>query len=163
MVFKNCTTNEVVLEMFKKDTGILKFFKNIFFFNSPTVQQLLFCNRELNVFPPLEPDEIIWENLAYTGDEQYFRKILMQIISIIFLVLTTVLTIYIGSTKKLTNILIPNVKCPDYYLIRDPYEIEYKTQTYKDWLLPSEKTDGLMGCFCERHTKLYLPWTLFLM
>ena len=115
MVFKNCTTNEVVLEMFKKDTGILKFFKNIFFFNSPTVQQLLFCNRELNVFPPLEPDEIIWENLAYTGDEQYFRKILMQIISIIFLVLTTVLTIYIGSTKKLTNILIPNVKCPDYY------------------------------------------------
>jgi hypothetical protein len=111
----------------------------------------------------LEPDEIIWENLAYTGDEQYFRKILMQIISIIFLVLTTVLTIYIGSTKKLTNILIPNVKCPDYYLIRDPYEIEYKTQTYKDWLLPSEKTDGLMGCFCERHTKLYLPWTLFLM
>ena len=42
----------------------------------------------MTVEESIEPDEIIWENLAYTGDEQYFRKILMQIISIIFLVLT---------------------------------------------------------------------------
>jgi hypothetical protein len=69
VVFRNCTTNEVCLEMFQKDSGIKKLVNSIFYFNTPAVQRKLFCNRELNVVPALEPDEILWANLAYTGDE----------------------------------------------------------------------------------------------
>lgn len=67
----------------------------------------------LNVVPIIEPDEIIWENLAYTGDEQTVRKIIMQIISIVFLVVTTILTMYITGTSLLMERFAPEVNCPE--------------------------------------------------
>ena len=69
-------------------------------------------NRELNVVQTLEPDEIIWENLAFSGDEQKARIIVIRIVSIIFLIMTTVLTIYLSGVKKWIGIVIPVAVCP---------------------------------------------------
>ena len=34
VVFKNCTTKDTVLEMYAKDTGLIKFIKNLVFYNT---------------------------------------------------------------------------------------------------------------------------------
>ena len=59
--------------------------------------------QELEVVPIIEPDEIIWENLSYTGDEQLIRTIIMKIVAIFFLLLTTLLTMYISGFALLVE------------------------------------------------------------
>ena len=110
-------------------------------------------NRELNVVPTLEPDEIIWENLAFSGDEQRARQIVIKIISVVFLVMTTILTIYIGGLNKWIGIVIPVAVCPQYEFSKE--------QAYHDYQLPKEKQQGLMGCYCSQNSSIYYPWTLF--
>lgn len=69
--------------------------------------------RKLRIVPILEPDEIIWENLAYTGDEQKIRKYIMQFVSLIFLILNTLFTMYLSGVRNLLNKKIPPLKnCP---------------------------------------------------
>ena len=82
-------------------------------------------DRELNVIETLQPDEIIWENLKFSGDDQRIRKWFMQFISVLFLVLTTALTIYIGAIEGFVEEKIPSASCPDYYIERDPDDLEY--------------------------------------
>lgn len=59
--------------------------------------------QELEVVPIIEPDEIIWENLSYSGDEQLIRTIVMKIVAIFFLLLTTLLTMYISGFSLLVE------------------------------------------------------------
>ena len=131
-------------------------------FNSPVLQQKQFCNKDLDVVEPLEPDEIIWENLAYTADQQKVRKIIMQIVAGIFLVLTTLFTIYMGAIGKILQAKIPDATCPSYYVESDPSDVAYQKKAYLDFDLQQEQQSGLMGCYCSRHSSLYEPWTLFM-
>mmetsp|Transcript_4428 Transcript_4428/g.6511 ORF Transcript_4428/g.6511 Transcript_4428/m.6511 type:complete len:142 (+) Transcript_4428:4692-5117(+) len=140
--------------MFKKDTGLLRFLKSIFYFNNQQVQKKLFLERELDVIPTLQPDEIIWENLKYSGDDQRLRKWFMQFISILFLVITTVLTIYIGAVESFVDEKVPEANCPDFYVQKDPYDKDYTILALRDWQAPSDKQDGLMYCYCSRHSSL---------
>ena len=59
------------------------------------VKKQLF-GRNPKFTPILEPDEIIWENLAYTGSQQRVRKYIMQTIGLLFLVINTLFTLYLG-------------------------------------------------------------------
>jgi hypothetical protein len=68
----------LVLDLLQKESGFTKFIKKIFLIQGKvelTTEKLMGSN--LDVVPLIEPDEIIWENLAYTGDEQTVRKIIM--------------------------------------------------------------------------------------
>ena len=103
----------------------------------------------------LQPDEIIWENLKYSGDDQRIRKWLMQFISVLFLILTTVLTIYIGAAESFVDEKIPEANCPDYYVEKDPDDFEYTVVALKDWRAPSDKQEGLMYCYCSRHSSFF--------
>ena len=134
--------------MFKKDSGIKKFMNNIIYFNTPAVQRKLFCNREIDVKPALEPDEIIWENLVFTGDDQKFRSIITTLISCFFLIFTTVFTIYIGTLQQFIETKIPEVNCPVYFQPDDPNIFSYKKMAYKDFFRDEELQEGLMGCYC---------------
>ena len=70
VTFKNCETNSLVLDLLQKEGAFTKFVKKIFCIQGKvelTTEKLMGSN--LNVVPIIEPDEIIWENLAYTGDE----------------------------------------------------------------------------------------------
>jgi hypothetical protein len=59
--------------MYKKESTAVKCIKAIVPQKEKKQVKLLF-GRQLDVKAILEPDEIIWENLAYTGDEQKARK-----------------------------------------------------------------------------------------
>jgi hypothetical protein len=83
------------------------------------------------------------------------------IISMLFLVFTTVLTIYIGTLETFITAAVPAVKCPNYFGPEDPNDFEYKKMAYEDFFLPEEKREGLMDCYCSKFSQLYLPWTLF--
>jgi hypothetical protein len=70
--------------------------------------------RKIDIEPNLEPDEIIWENLAYTGDEQKARKLAINIFSIIFLLFNTLFTMYLSGFSGFMNKEIPEaIGCPD--------------------------------------------------
>lgn len=77
VVFKNCETNSVVSDMFKRENPTVSAIKGVFGLKKNEKQNKLLFGRELNIVPILEPDEIIWENLAYTGDEQKVRRYIM--------------------------------------------------------------------------------------
>ena len=61
-----------------------------------------------------DPDEIIWENLAFTGDEQNARRIAINVFSVFFLLLNTLFTMYLAGIEGLMNREIPEaVGCPE--------------------------------------------------
>lgn len=70
-------------------------------------------NRPLEIKPILEPDEIIWENLAYTGEEQKARRYIMQLVSVFFILFNTLFTMYLGGIKYVLNREIPDLNCQD--------------------------------------------------
>jgi len=51
----------------------------------------------------LEPDEIIWENLAYTGAQQEARRYAILVFSVFFLLFNTLFTIYLGGFSYFMN------------------------------------------------------------
>lgn len=81
-------------------------------FSTATKEEKELFGKELKIVPILEPDEIIWENLAYTGDEQRVRKYIMQVVSMFFLIANTLFTMYLAGIKNLTNKEIPPLNCP---------------------------------------------------
>ena len=60
VIFKNCETAKVVHTLYPEENKML----------SQNQSELLMFGRKPKVVPILEPDEIIWENLAYTRDQQ---------------------------------------------------------------------------------------------
>lgn len=114
--------------------------------------------KNLDVKQILEPDEIIWQNLAFTGDEQRARKYAIQIISLFFLLFNTLFTMYLKGYKVFMNKKIPSaVGCPD--------TVIEKVDAYKDYLKSVDDDDqtksaGLLACYCREETSLWLPWTL---
>jgi hypothetical protein len=60
--------------MYKKESNAVKCIRNIMPQGKEKKQVKLLFGRQLDIKAILEPDEIIWENLAYTGDEQKARK-----------------------------------------------------------------------------------------
>ena len=71
VVFKNCETSDIVLDQFEQEQGAINLLNGD---KRERMQKLMLFNRQLTVKEILEPDEIIWENLAYTGDEQKVRR-----------------------------------------------------------------------------------------
>jgi hypothetical protein len=110
----------------------------------------------------LEPDEIIWENLNYSEDQQAIRKIGMQVVSVIFLILATILTIYIEGSGDFLDEKIPEPECPDYIeAYTDPDSLPYQELVLRDYYSPVEDQDLLMECFCSRHSSWWEPWKMF--
>ena len=106
----------------------------------------------------LEPDEIIWQNLAYSEEEQRLRSTAIQIFSLFFLIANVLFTMYLKGFKTFLNRKIPQaVGCPDVVLSKE--------DVYKDFMkdfddLPSTKSSGSMACYCKSETNIFLPWTI---
>lgn len=70
VTFKNCETNSLALDLLKKEGNFTKIIKKMFCIKGNvelTTEKLMGSN--LDVEPLDEPDEIMWENLAYTGEQ----------------------------------------------------------------------------------------------
>jgi hypothetical protein len=161
VVFKNCETREVVLEKFKSESGAIGCFRKLFpseDAGTQTSEQKLLFGRKIDIMPNLEPDEIIWENLAYTGDEQKARKLAINIFSVFFLLFNTLFTMYLSGFSVYMNKAIPDaIGCPDVEVT--------KKQAYVDAIKgwdddPLVMPVGLMGCYCKANTSIFLPWTV---
>lgn len=112
----------------------------------------------IEVQPILEPDEIIWENLAFTGDEQNARRIAINIFSVFFLIFNTIFTMYLASITLFMNKEIPEaVGCPDIGIAKKDAYLDLIKDFDDD--LTSEST-GLIGCYCKENTNIFLPWTI---
>lgn len=145
VIFKNCETASVVHSIYPKERS---------FINKEKKEFELF-GKQPKVVPILEPDEIIWENLAYTKDQQQVRKYIIQVISILFLLWNTLFTMYLSGFRFYLNKKIPNLNC-------DPELTYTKIEAYKDQMkiYGAEAPTGLLACYCSRETSLYAPWAL---
>jgi hypothetical protein len=74
-----------------------------------------------------------------------------------FAVITTV---YIEAVDAWMEVTFPNNLCPSQYKEADPKNEAYKAEAWDDWQLDREDRQGLMGCYCTRHSSIYLPWSL---
>ena len=116
VVFKNCETREVVLEKFKNENVTISCFKKLFPSEGPveSPEQKMLFGRKPQIVANLEPDEIIWENLAFTGDEQKARGLAVDIFSVFFLLFNTLFTMYLSGFSVFMNKAIPDaIGCPD--------------------------------------------------
>ena len=117
VIFKNCETAEIVQDIIPSQSGILK----------KQIPERILFGKPMKVVPILEPDEIIWENLAYTGEQQQVRRYIMQTVAFFFLIANTLFTMYLGGFKSYLNTKIPVLNC-------DP-ELTYgKEDAYKDYM-----------------------------
>jgi chorismate-pyruvate lyase len=104
----------LALDLLQKEGSVTKIIKKMFCIKGNvelTTNKLMGCNLDVETL--VEPDEIIWENLAYTGDQQTGRNIIMQIISIIFLIIIAISTMYITGVSLLMDKFAPDVNCPE--------------------------------------------------
>ena len=81
--------------------------------------------KKPKVVPIVEPDEVIWENLAYSKDQQQVRRYIIQVISSFFLLGNTLFTMYLSGFKFYLNFMIPALNC-------DPELTYTKVDAYKD-------------------------------
>ena len=96
-------------------------------------------NHKLDIEPIIEPDEIIWENLAFSGDEQLIRKIGLYIISLAFLIVVVVFTMYMGGAQALVEGKIPSRECTT---VQIPAKDAYMETV-------GERESVFMYCYCE--------------
>ena len=75
----------------------------------------------------------------------------MKILAIFFLVLTSVMIIYINIMQEVIKDIIPDFYCPTYAVTKLDAYID-KTNAVEN---------GLMGCYCQANTSILLPWTYF--
>lgn len=75
----------------------------------------------------------------------------MKMLAVFFLLLTTIMIIYINIIHEVIKEEIPDFYCPS-----DPVT---KLDAYIDKTNAVE--NGLMGCYCEANTSILLPWTYF--
>jgi hypothetical protein len=70
--------------------------------------------RQILVKPIVEPDEIIWQNLAFTVKEQKVRATITQIISFFCIITNALFTIYLKGFQISLDRYIPDpLGCPD--------------------------------------------------
>ena len=82
----------------------------------------------------------------------------MQFISIVFLIMNTVFTMYLTGVQTLMNQRIPTLDyCPEIPITKDEAYHDYM-KDYND--NPKEEAIGLMACYCNVETNLYTPWNL---
>lgn len=75
----------------------------------------------------------------------------MKILGVFCLVLTTIMIIYINIIQELIRDEIPDFYCPSYSVTKLDAYID-KTNAVEN---------GLMGCYCQDNTSVFLPWTYF--
>ena len=68
VVFKHCETRSTVLDVYKEAQPV-NCLDSCFPSSKKDKKQHLLFGRKVDIEGILEPDEIIWENLAFTGDE----------------------------------------------------------------------------------------------
>ena len=95
MVFQHCETAGILLDKFKKEGKAIKCIKACLPMERKKNEHRLLFGRPIDMEEILEPDEIIWENLAYTGAQQKARKYAIVVFSMVFLLFNTLFTMYL--------------------------------------------------------------------
>ena len=71
--------------------------------------------HEIDVEEIIEPDEIIWENLAYTGSEQRIRQLFTILFALFFIGFSVVFTMLMLGFHRLTEQTIRTRECQGTY------------------------------------------------
>ena len=163
VVFKNCTTNDVVLELFKKQILVVRCLNKCFRRQKVKQEHQLFCGQELKIMQPLEPDEIIWSNLAHSKKAQSIRGHSLMLFSLLVLLFFALVAIYLSALNDELQGHIHGAHCPDqgFELNEDPDDAAYKAKVVEDFLKGDSETVHLIGCYCSRHSSWLAIWTLF--
>ena len=84
----------------------------------------------MKVSEALDPDEIIWQNLAYDKTAQRYRSYVIRLLAILFTVLMILVTLYLNVLDEYLTLNIPSSNCPEYWLKEwpnpDPEDADYK-------------------------------------
>jgi len=97
IIFKNCETNKVALEILEDENSLIKGVKKLFCIPTKKTKDTQFImGSKIEVDHIIEPDEILWENLSFSIEEQLVRKFTMQIIALLFILAATVIMFYLN-------------------------------------------------------------------
>lgn len=86
VIFKNCETANIIHTLIPEEANLLK----------QKRKECILFGKHPKIVPILEPDEIIWENLAYTKEQQKIRRYIMKVFSFNFLIVNTLFTMYLS-------------------------------------------------------------------
>mmetsp|Transcript_24596 Transcript_24596/g.38192 ORF Transcript_24596/g.38192 Transcript_24596/m.38192 type:complete len:146 (-) Transcript_24596:2569-3006(-) len=104
VIFKNCETRNVVLEQLEAENNVVKFLKQFFCIATKKTKDSQFLmGKKIQVEPIIEPDEILWENLSFSMEEQFVRKLTMQIVALIFILIATMASFYMAGFDSLVR------------------------------------------------------------
>ena len=69
----------------------------------------------MDVSQALDPDEIIWQNLAYDKRAQRYRSYVIRLLAILFTLVMILVSLYLNVLNAYLTLNIPNSSCPDYW------------------------------------------------
>ena len=85
----------------------------------------------MEVSQALDPDEIIWQNLAYDKTAQRYRSYLIRFLAMLFTVLMMLVTLYLNVLDAWLTLNIPGSDCPPYWLREWPDPADPEDPAYK--------------------------------
>jgi hypothetical protein len=112
IIFKNSNTSENILEFFEEEVFIVKFFNMICRRSEPILKLKQFSDIPFEIVAALEPDEIIWDNLIFTKENQKIRNYILGLISVVFMAFAVITTVYIEAVDAWMGFTFPTDLCP---------------------------------------------------
>mmetsp|Transcript_39352 Transcript_39352/g.60158 ORF Transcript_39352/g.60158 Transcript_39352/m.60158 type:complete len:120 (+) Transcript_39352:4378-4737(+) len=113
-------TSELVLKYMHTGTSFQNWLKDKLM---PSEQGLSnarsFCSHRLNIFPIVNPQEILWQNFQYPVEEQYFRKISIIIVGVLFVCFNFIIYIYLQGLSNFVENKIPVPQCPNQHFTKE--------------------------------------------
>jgi uncharacterized protein YqhQ len=91
----------------------MKFIRYIFCIKNKREVEKEFENHELEVSNSVEPDEIIWDNIVFSYSENSGRRFLSRFVSLIFVIISVILFVYINDMYRYNRIMNPPLLCPN--------------------------------------------------
>lgn len=141
-----------MVEVFEKEPTVSRVFRCIFCVKNKRQTDKEFLRTELAVETAVEPDEILWESLQQETAAGGGRAVLLQVMAIVFLVLSGAIQVVLEGLRFMVQELDAPLLCPE-----DRPEPISPEVAYADIL--ATKPKGLMPCYC-RQQFAEKPWTV---
>ena len=113
VTFKSNQAPAKAIELFEREPTTSKFGRKLFCIEYEIKDNVELEEQMLEVGRTVDPDQVIWNNIGFSIEEQNARAIIALIVQVLTAVFALLVTLLIGKLKAVTNRGSPNCEEPD--------------------------------------------------
>lgn len=113
VTFKSNQAPAKAIELFAREPTTSKFGRKLFCIEDEIKDNVELEEQMLEVERTVDPDQVIWNNIGFSIEEQNARAIIAIIVQVFTAIFALLVTLLIGKLKAVTNRGSPNCEEPD--------------------------------------------------